>query len=248
MRNTGHSLDHTAGALRRRMPTFLSIPVELRLQIYSYILPKPRRGEQYLHIYPTSVLFAFDFHPKYKVSIRNVLRTCRAVHAEFSEYLYQRTKFIIVDHIAQDGFWLKRYIHVVRHLEIKVTSYQVLPINSHLRSMFWTLAESQQRCAGVHGKTRLNSLTINLASISPSAGGPEKQRFMHTLAYVLEDRRCRIAQALCAIRGLRRFDISGLEGEDVEELLERLRDKVTGNIAATSQRDLSFAQRMSAGF
>ena len=242
-------MDHTAGPLRRRRgPTFLSIPVELRLQIYSYTLPRPRSGEEYLHIYPTSVLFAFDFHAKYKVSIRNILRTCRAVHAEFSEYLYQRTKFIIVDHIAQDELWLKRYIHVVRHLEIKVTSYRVLPVDSHLRSMFRTIAESQQRCINAHGKTRLGSLTINLASISPLVVGPERQRVMDMLAYVLGDRRCRIAQALYTIRGLRRFDITGLEEGDVRELLERLRDRVTRNIVATSRRDLSFAQRMSAAF
>ncbi|KAI9772094.1 MAG: hypothetical protein M1840_001382 [Geoglossum simile] len=62
-----------------------------------------------------------------QVGIRNILRTCRAVHAEFSEYLYQHTKFIIVDNIGQDELWLRRYIHVVRHPEIRVTSYQALP-------------------------------------------------------------------------------------------------------------------------
>jgi hypothetical protein len=237
------------GPLRKRTgATFLSIPTELRLQIYSYILPKPRLGEEYLRIYPTSVLFAFDFHAKYTISIRNILRTCRTVHAEFSEFLYQRTKFIIIDHIAQDELWLKRYIHVVRHLEIKVTSYHPLPIHSHLLSIFRTIAESQQKSLGIHRQTRLSSLTINLESITPLLSGQGRQRVLDTIRYVLEDRRCRIAQALYTIRGLRNFDISGLETGDVKELQERLRDRVTRDIVTMSRRDISFAQRMSAAF
>ncbi|KAH0543294.1 hypothetical protein FGG08_002357 [Glutinoglossum americanum] len=233
-----------------RRTTFFSLPAELRLRIYSCILPRPRLGEEYLHIYPTSVLFTFDFHVKYKADIRNILRTCRIVHAEFSEFLYQHTKFVIIDRIAEDELWLKRYIHIVRHLEIKVTSYHPLVvIVRNLKLMFRTIAMSQHKSICFREKPLLSSLTINLEFIRPLLWDQEKQGVINTLSFFVEDRWRIAAREFYTIRGLQDFDISGLETEDTKELLDRLRDRVTRDIVlAPPQQEMPFAQRMSAAF
>jgi hypothetical protein len=157
----------------RRGPTFLSLPAELRLQIYSHALPRPHQGEEYLRIRPTGNFFDYDYGAKCKITIRSVLRTCRAIHAEFSEFLYQCIKFNIIDNVAQDELWLKQYICVVRHLEIKVMSCYQLE-RCHLRPIFHTIAEGQQKNIGVHGKFRLNSLTINLEPVDRLRGEGER--------------------------------------------------------------------------
>ncbi|KAH0565320.1 hypothetical protein GP486_001281 [Trichoglossum hirsutum] len=154
----------------------------------------------------------------------------------------------LTDLVAQGDLWLKQCIHVARHPEIQVTSYhRPLPVRSHL-SMVRTIAESQQKSVG---KSRLSSLAINLQSAELPLRSAEKQRIPDETCYLLEDQRCPIAQALHIIPGLREFDISGLETMDVKglkELVERVRERVTGDIVTMSQQDMSFAQRMSAAF
>ncbi|KAI9868292.1 MAG: hypothetical protein M1813_005735 [Trichoglossum hirsutum] len=206
----------------RRGPTFLSLPAELRLQIYSHALPRPHQGEEYLRIRPTGNFFDYDYGAKCKITIRSVLRTCRAIHAEFSEFLYQCIKFNIIDNVAQDELWLKQYICVVRHLEIKVMSCYQLE-RCHLRPIFHTIAEGQQKNIG-----------------NPLIGSGVKES-VYSIRYISVNPGCEIAQAPCTVRGLQKLDIPGLETETKEDLLERLRDRVMGDIVTKSQRDTPFA-------
>jgi len=76
----------------------------------------------------------------------------------------------------------------------------------------------------------LTSLVLNLVSIRLETSESEQSEVIRVLTYMLEDPRCKVAQALCTIRGLQKLDIIGWEDQEFKRLQSKLREYVTTNI------------------
>ena len=86
--------------------SFMKLPVELRLRVYREVLQTELRSEQQVIIDDSGICGVdnevYDLHP-------NILQTCRQVHDEAMEVLYDGNTFMI-QYIDRDNPSLSRVV------------------------------------------------------------------------------------------------------------------------------------------